>query len=113
LIHSVYRKILFCFVGTIVWALPKVESKRGLCVPENKPNIWTMLGYYGVIYLFFALITGIGYPLAQQYAKPIAKFIFPINESNSWLKTMVVMSGMYWGTVGVFILINRNKSGDS
>jgi hypothetical protein len=68
-----------------------------------------MLGFYGIIYLVLLLLVVVGYPLAQQYAKPLARFIFPINENNSWVKNILVMSAMYWGMVVVFIAINFKK----
>jgi H+/gluconate symporter-like permease len=73
-------------------------------------NIWTYLGYFGCIYLIILLFIVIGYPLAQRYALPVASFIFPINEGNSLLKTVLVMSGMYWGMVGFYMLLNRKRS---
>lgn len=76
---------------------------------DNKPALATVLGYYGIFYLIFLVLIIIGYGPAQQYAKPIAKFIFPINENNSWLKTVIVMSGMYWSFVGVSIFLNSRK----
>lgn len=77
---------------------------------SEKPSIWVQLGFYGVFYLVFLIIIVVGYPLAQQYAKPIARFIFPINESNSLMKNIFVMTGMYWGMVGIVTFLNRKKT---
>jgi hypothetical protein len=71
-----------------------------------KQKLFSMLGFYGIIYLVLLFLVVVGYPLAQQYAKPLARFIFPINENNSWVKNILVMSAMYWGMVGFFIAIN-------
>jgi hypothetical protein len=78
---------------------------------EHKPDIWTAIGYYGIIYLIFLIFMLVGYPLAQQYAKPIAALIFPINGHNSLLYNALVMTGMYWGMVGAYTFINRGKGG--
>jgi hypothetical protein len=66
---------------------------------------WTFLTYYGIIWLIFMLIVGIGYPLAESYAKPIAALIFPIAGSNSVIKNLLVTTGMYWGMVAFYALM--------
>ncbi len=75
----------------------------------NSDNLWGRLAYFAVFYLIFLVIVVIGYPLGQQYAKPIAALIFPINENNSLMKNVIVMSGMYWGMIGVYLFLMKNK----
>lgn len=74
-----------------------------------RPSIWKYLAYFGLIYLFFLVLVIFGYPLAQQYAKPIAALIFPINEANSLMKNIWVMTGMYWGMITLYLVIMRKK----
>ncbi|MBX2861285.1 MAG: hypothetical protein KTR14_08615 [Vampirovibrio sp.] len=69
----------------------------------NNPKLWQAIGFYGFIYLILMIIMVGGYGFAQQYAKPIAALIFPINEGNSLLKNVLVVSAMYWGMCGFFI----------
>lgn len=89
---------------------PHFRAPIGPPPPDpEKSKLFSMLGFYGIIYLVLLLLVVVGYPLAQQYAKPLARFIFPINENNSWVKNILVMSAMYWGMVGVFIAINFKK----
>jgi hypothetical protein len=75
----------------------------------NNRNIWNNIGYFGFIYLILLVIIAVGYPLAQEYAKPIAAIIFPINENTSVMKTILVMSGMYWVMVGGYLFISNKK----
>lgn len=73
-------------------------------------NRWSDFGYYGLIYGVLLVLIVLGYPWAQQYAKPLAALIFPINEANSLVKNIVVMSAMYWGMIGVYCWMTREKS---
>jgi hypothetical protein len=68
-------------------------------------NGWHFLGYYGILYLAFMLFLLIAYPLAQEYAKPIASLIFPIAGGNSLLKNIIVDTVMYWGMVLFYNLV--------
>ena len=77
----------------------------------SRPSIAAQLGYYGVIYLFFLLVVVIGYGPAQEYMKPITNLIFPEYSGNSMVKTVIVMSLMYWGAIGVTIAVAKNKAG--
>jgi hypothetical protein len=77
---------------------------------KNEINGWTFLGYYSIIYLFFMLVLLIGYPLATNYAKPIAALIFPIAGHNSLLKNLIVDSLMYWVMVlGYALFIQKSR----
>lgn len=78
--------------------------------PPQPPSLWTALAYYGIFYLLMLIVVLVGYPLAQQYALPVAKLIFPINQKNSLLYNLLVMTGMYWGMVGFFMVVNKKKS---
>jgi hypothetical protein len=75
----------------------------------KEQNIWTYIGYYGAIYVIFMVILVLGYSFAQEYLRPVAAIIFPINEDNSLMKNLIVMTGMYWGIVGFYIFVNRKK----
>ena len=66
---------------------------------------WTFLAYYGSLWVIFMLIVGLGYPMAQTYAKPIAALIFPIAGGNSLMKNLLVTTGMYWGMVLFYALV--------
>lgn len=79
---------------------------------NNSPqtDIWGQLGYYGLIYLLLIAVTVIGYPLAQTYAKPLVAFIFPISP-NSLPKSVLVITGMYWATVGASLFLMQKPSG--
>lgn len=66
----------------------------------HRPTIWFFLGYYGLIYLFIMALITVGYPLAQEYARPIAMLIFPEYTNASLLKALVVVTMMYWAMVG-------------
>ena len=76
-----------------------------------RPSLLQYLSYFGLIYLVFLVLIVFGYPFAQQYAKPIAALIFPINEDNSLMKNILVMSGMYWGMIGIYLVMMRKKQG--
>ncbi len=76
---------------------------------ENKRSIWSYIGYYGFIYLIIVVILVVGYPLAQQFAKPIAAIVFPINDDNSLMKNLIVMTLMYWIMVGFYTLVMKKK----
>lgn len=66
---------------------------------------WRFIGYYGVIYLAILGVTVIAYPLAQEFAKPIASLVFPIAENNSLLKNVLVTTGMYWGSLLFYTIV--------
>jgi hypothetical protein len=68
-------------------------------------NGWSFLAYYMIIYLIFLIVIVVGYPLAQEYAKPIAAMVFPIAGGNSLLKNIVVDTLMYWGMVLFYSLV--------
>lgn len=68
-------------------------------------NGWQFLAYYGLIYLIFLVVIVVGYPLAQEYAKPIAALIFPIAGNNSLIKNVLVSSGMFWGMVLFYTIV--------
>jgi hypothetical protein len=70
---------------------------------------WRFIGYYGVIYLFFALVTVIGYVLTHTFIAPIASLVFPIAENNSPGKLFLVMTGMFWGMVLFYTLVIQKK----
>jgi hypothetical protein len=71
---------------------------------------WRFLAYYGVLYLIFMVIIIVGYPLAQQYATPLASLVFPIAGGNSLLKNILVDTGMYWGMVLFYtFVIQKNR----
>lgn len=71
---------------------------------------WRFLAYYGVLYLIFMVIIIVGYPLAQQYATPLASLIFPIAGGNSLFKNIIVDTGMYWGMVLLYtFVIQKNR----
>ena len=78
--------------------------------PPGK-NDWLLraLVFYVCIYAVLIILVALGY-LVSPYVKPLAQFIFPINQHNSIGKTFLVGTGMYWGMVGIFILINRGKT---
>ena len=58
---------------------------------EQDKSIWTLVGYYGIIYVILVAIIVVGYPFAQQYAKPIAALIFPIAGNNSLPKNILLV----------------------
>jgi hypothetical protein len=66
---------------------------------------WRFIGYYGVIYLVILVITVVSYPLAQEFAKPIASLIFPVAEDNSLLKNVLVTTAMYWGALLFYTIV--------
>lgn len=68
-------------------------------------SLWRFLAYYGVVYIGFIIVLVIGYPLAQQYATPIASLIFPIAGGNSLFKNILVDTLMYWGMVLFYTLV--------
>ncbi len=70
---------------------------------------WRFIGYYGVIYLFFAVAMVVVYLLTADYVKPIASLIFPIAEHNSPGKLFLVMTGMFWGMVLFYTLVIQKK----
>jgi hypothetical protein len=73
-------------------------------------NGWVFLSYYGVIYLILLVVIVFGFPLAQEYAKPLASLIFPIAGGNSLMKNVIVDTLMYWGMVlFYFLVIQRVK----
>jgi hypothetical protein len=76
--------------------------------PE-KDGIFVQIGYYGVFYLAMLVVEIIGYPFSQQYIRPIMSFIFPINLGNSLLKSLLVMTGMYWSMVTFLIVMKRRQ----
>lgn len=67
-------------------------------------SAWRFLAYYGVIYLVFVGVILVGYPLAQQYATPVASLIFPIAGGNSLVKNLLVDTLMYWAMVLFYAL---------
>jgi hypothetical protein len=71
---------------------------------QPKPNLANMLGFLLLFYLLFLGAIVVLYPLAQQYAKPIASVIFPIAPNTSLLKNVIVMSGMDWGMALLYLL---------
>ncbi len=71
----------------------------------KRRSVWHYIGYFGFIYLLIMGVLWLGYPTAQQYAKPFAALIFPINENNSIGKTLLVTSGMYWLMVGGYLWV--------
>lgn len=66
---------------------------------------WRFIGYYGVIYLVILVVTVVSYPLAQEFAKPIASLVFPIAEGNSLFKNVLVTTGMYWGALLFYTIV--------
>lgn len=70
---------------------------------------WRFIGYYGVMYLFFAVVMVVGYVLTQAYIKPIASLVFPIAEHNSPGKLFLVMTGMFWSMVLFYTLVIQKK----
>jgi hypothetical protein len=77
----------------------------------KSPLFWRLFTFYMVFYLIFVILVIVGYPLAQQYAKPLASLIFPINGNNPMLKNVIVLTGMYWGMIGIYYMIMPPKKG--
>lgn len=75
----------------------------------NKYKYLQHLTFYLFFYLIFLIILVVGYPLAEQYARPIAAVIFPINRHNSLMKNIIVLTGMYWGMVLIYLFIMKPK----
>lgn len=76
----------------------------------SRPNTATQLGFYGVFYLIFLLITVVTYGPAQEYLRPVTNLIFPAYEHNSLLKSVIVLTGMYWGVIGLTMFIQSRAS---
>jgi hypothetical protein len=67
---------------------------------------YRFLGYYGVFYLFFVLITLISFiPSIHQWIEPMVGLVFPIAKSNSPVKFFIVMTLMYWSMVLFYTLV--------
>lgn len=77
----------------------------------SRPSLATQIGFYGVFYLVFVLITVVGYGPAQEYTSPITNLIFPQYTGNSLVKTVVVISLFYWGAVlfKIFVLQKNDQ----
>jgi hypothetical protein len=76
---------------------------------NQQRNIWSYLGFCTAFYGVMLVILVVGYPLASTYASPIVSLIFPINASNSLMKSILVMSGMYWVLVAIPLVLMKKQ----
>ena len=78
--------------------------------PTQPPDRWAQFAYYFVIYIVLVGIVLIIYPRASKYTLPITSLIFPINESGSLMKNILVLSGMYWAGIFFSTFMLKKKS---